>query len=55
MNLLSHDVKAGRRNLKHRAKVKQKVRAEEGLVDRDCSDKANICNYNQKIKGQNQV
>ena len=45
MNLLPHDVEAGRRNLKHRARlerVEQKVRAEEGLVDRDCDDGVDI-------------
>jgi hypothetical protein len=53
VNLLLYNVKAGRRNLKHCAKVKQKVKAEEGLVDRDYSDRANVYNYSQIIKGWN--
>jgi hypothetical protein len=46
VNLLPRDVEAGCRNLKHRVKlerVEQKVRVEEGLVDRDCDDRADIC------------
>ena len=55
MNLLPHDIEAGRRNLKHRARVEQKVGAAEGLVDRDYGDGADICNYSQIIQGRNQV
>jgi hypothetical protein len=46
VNLLPYDVEAGRRNLKHRTRlerVEQKARAEEGLVDRDCDDGADVC------------
>jgi hypothetical protein len=55
VNLLPHDVEAGRRNLKHRARVEQKVGVEEGLVDRDCGDGADVCNYSQTIQRRNQV
>jgi hypothetical protein len=55
VNLLPHDVEAGRRNLKHCARVEQKVRAEEGQVDRDYGNGDDICNYSQMIEGRNQV
>jgi hypothetical protein len=55
VNLLSHDVEAERRNLKHRARVEQKVGVEEGLVGRDCGDGADVCNYSQIMQGRNQV
>jgi hypothetical protein len=46
VNLLPHDVEAGRRDLKHRTRlerVEQKARAEEGLVGRDYSNRADVC------------
>jgi hypothetical protein len=54
VNLLPHDVEAGRRNLKHRARVEQKVGAEAGRVDRNCGDGADACNYSQIMQGRNQ-
>jgi hypothetical protein len=46
VNLLPHDVEARRGNLKHRSRserVEQNGRSEEGQVDRDCDDGADVC------------
>ena len=48
MNLLPHDIEARRRNFKRRTRlerVEQKVKAEEGLVNRYCEglDGADVC------------
>jgi hypothetical protein len=45
VNLLPYNIEAGHRNLKYYTRleqVEQKVRAEEGLVDRDYNNGANI-------------
>jgi hypothetical protein len=55
VNLLPHDIEAGRRNLKYYTRVEQKVGAAEGLVDRDYGDGANVYNYSQIIQRRNQV